>query len=293
MDEFTVILKARKFVKDAGIISVPVDIEKYAAAANARIKVSNDLGDEESGQTFPLGGRHIITVNGNHREERQRFTVLHEIAHIVLDLPSQHHGQNLTTSDLVSYRRRPTEEILCDVFAAECLLPYDQFKKDVEDMDVSLDEVKELASRYKASVTSTGSRFAVNSNVPCAFVLMEQGQVRYVSMSKFLRELKGWIEFGIPVPKGSVADRISNGSSPNQDYDEIPTDIWFTNGVRGFDLLAEESMSLREWDQCLSLIWLDDSLKPVRNDRDEHEEEEPLLRELDGTLPWPSKSKRR
>ncbi|MCU7936846.1 MAG: ImmA/IrrE family metallo-endopeptidase [Candidatus Thiodiazotropha sp. (ex Dulcina madagascariensis)] len=294
MDEFSVILKARQFIRDAGISSIPVDIEKYATAAKAKIKVSFDLDEQESGQTFPLAGKHIITTNGNHREERQRFTVLHEIAHIVLELPSQHHGTNITTSDLVSYRRRPKEEILCDVFAAECLLPYDQFRRDVENVDVSLDEVKELANRYKASVTSTGSRFAVNCNAPCAFVLMEHGKIRYVSMSKFLRELNGWIDFGIPIPKGSVVDRISKSASAIQDYDEIPVDVWFTNGVKGYDLLTEEAMTLREWEQCLSLIWFDDDLSPTEQSRNQYQDvDAPLLEELDGVLPWPSKSRRK
>lgn len=294
MDEFTVILKARQFVRDAGINSIPVDMERYAAASKAAIKVSYNLHDAESGQTFPLSGRHIITVNGNHREERQRFTVLHEIAHIILELPSQHHGTNISTSDLLSYRSRPKEEILCDVFASECLLPYDQFKIDVESADVSLDEVKELANRYKASVTSTGSRFAVNSSIPCAFVLIEHGKVRYVSMSKHLRELKGWIEFSVPVPKGSVAERISTSASAAQDYYELPTSTWFVNGVKGFDVLAEESMLLREWDQCLSLIWFDDDLRPAwQAGVHQDDDDEPLLEELDGILPWPSRSKRK
>ncbi len=294
MDEFSVTMKARQFVKDAGISSIPVDTEKYAAAAKAKIKVSTDLDDDESGQTFPLADKHIITINGNHLEERQRFTALHEIAHIMLELPSQHHGESITTSDLVSYRRRPKEEILCDVFAAECLLPHEQFKQDVQNVGVSLDEVKKLASRYQASVTSTDSRFAINSNVPCAFVLMEHGKIRYVSMSKFLRERKGWIEFGIPIPRGSVAERVSKSASTLQDYDEIPTEVWFTNGVKGFDLLAEESMPLREWNQCLSLIWFDEELKHTgwtQNCRED--DSEPLLEELDGNLPWPSRSKRK
>ncbi len=294
MDEFAVILKARQFIRDAGISSIPVNIEKYAAAAKAKIKVSSDLDDDESGQTFPLAGKHIITINGNHREERQRFTVLHEIAHIVLELPSQHHGTNITTSDLVSYRRRPKEEILCDVFAAECLLPFDQFRKDVEDVDVSLDELKELANHYLASITSTGSRFAVNCNIPCAFVLMEQGKVRYVSISKYLRERKGWIELGVPAPKGSVAERISRCAFTLQDYDEIPVDVWFTNGVKGFDILAEEAMPLREWDQCLSLIWFDDDLGPTEQSRNQYQDDDnPLLEELDGVLPWPSKRRKK
>ncbi len=294
MDELTVILKARRFVKDAGIDSIPVDIERFASAANATIKVSGDLYDKESGQTFPLGSKNIITVNGNHREERQRFTVLHEIAHIVLDLPSQHHGTNMTTSDLISYRRRPKEEILCDVFAAECLLPYEHFKEDADDLDVSLDAVKELAERYKASVTSTGSRFAVNCNVPCAFVLMEHGKIRYVSRSKFLRELNGWIEFGVVIPKDSVADRLVHGSSKTQDYDEIATDTWFNNGVKNFELLAEEALLLKEWNQCLSLLWFDDSMRRTgKNGYYDIDDGEPLLDELDGVLPWPSKRKRK
>jgi hypothetical protein len=173
-------------------------------------------------------------------------------------------------------------------------LPYSQFKKDVENVDVALDEVKELADRYKASVTSTGSRFAVNCNVPCAFVLMEHGKIRYVSMSKFLRELNGWIEFGIPVPKGSVVDRISKNASTVQDYDELPVDVWFTNGVKGYDLLAEEAMSLREWDQYLSLIWFDDDLRTIQKRQGQYEDGgDPLLEELDGVLPWPSKSRRK
>jgi hypothetical protein len=294
MEEFTVILKARKFAKDAGVNSVPVNIEKLAVAANAKIKVCDDLDDEESGQTFSLGGKNIIAVNGNHREERQRFTVLHEIAHIVLELPSQHHGGSITTSDLISYRRRPKEEVLCDVFAAECLLPYDLFKKDVDGLDVSLDAVKGLAENYKASVTSTGSRFAVNCDAPCAFVLMEKGKIRYVSSSKYLRELKAWIDIGNPVPQGSVAHRLKEDGSNTQDYAEIATDVWFNNGVKNYDFVAEEAMLLREWDQCLSLIWVDEDLKPAGQSRGyAMEDDDPLLEELDGILPWPSKSRRK
>ena len=294
MDEFTVILKARQFIRDAGINSVPVDIDRFASAANAKIKVCDDLDDDESGQTFPFDGKNIIMVNGNHSEERQRFTVLHEIAHIVLELPSQHHGGNLSTPHLISYRQRPKEEILCDVFAAECLLPYHFFKKDVDDVDVSLDAVKELAEQYKASVTSTASRFAVNCDVLCAFVLMERGKIRYVARSKYLRELKGWIDIGIPIPQGSVAHRLTKETSTTHIYDEITTDIWFNNGVKNFTLLAEEAMLIREWDQCLSLIWFDESLEPMGQSRGyDTEDDEPLLHELDGIMPWPSKSRRK
>lgn len=292
MEELSVILKAREFI--AHIDTVPVNIEQLAAKANATLRVSGDLDDDESGQTFSIGGKNFITVNRNHSEERQRFTALHEIAHIVLELPSQHHGTSMTMSDLISYRRRPKEEIMCDVFAAECLLPYKLFSKDIEDMDVSLESVKDLAVKYKASMTATGSRFAVNCDMPCAFVLVEDDKTRYVSSSKFLRERKGWIDIGVPVPRGSVAYRLLHTSSMNSDYDEIGTRIWFNNGVRGFDILIEEAILFREWKQCLSLIWFDDELNPTgASNVQDYDDGEPLLEELDGFLQWQPRRKRK
>lgn len=293
MDEFSVILKARKFIKDAAIDAVPVDLARYAERAGAKIEIRFDLDDDESGQTFMLGKQHVILVNGNHQEERQRFTVLYEIGHIILELPSQHGGDKLTTSALTSYKRRPHEEMLCDVFAAECLLPYDFFKKDVDDTDPSFDAVRKLAARYKASVTSTGSRYAAHSNEPCAFVLMEGGVVRYATCSKPLREMGGWIEFGRPPPKNSVASRAASDPNSTDAYDEVRTDIWFNKPLKNYELLCEEAIPTREWDQCLSLIWLDESLKRTDAERGDVDDEEPLLRELDGILPWPSKSRRR
>ena len=293
MDEFATISRARRFLKEAGSTSVPVDLGCLAAAANAKIKVVHNLRNDESGQTAQLGARHIIVVNGNHRAERQRFTVLHELGHIVLGLPSQHGGPTLRTEKLLGYRGRPEEEMLCDVFAAECLLPYESFGKEVADSDISMEAVKSFAEAYEASLTATGSRFALNANAPCAFVLSEAGRVRYVSRSKYLNELKGWIGFRTPIPRESVAGRLLRDGSKNEDYDEIATDVWFDGGIRNRPLVEEESIVLREWNQCLSLLWFDESLAPVTESTDAGGDEDVLLKELDGALPWPSKSRRR
>ena len=293
MNEYPTILSARQFLQNAGNNSIPVDIERLAAAAKAKIKVAYDLADDESGQTTWFKEKHVIIVNGNHREERQRFTVLHEIAHIVLGLPSQHHGSTIKTDVLLRYGRRPEEEVLCDVFAAECLLPYHTFARQVADTDISLDAVKSLAEEYKASLTTTGSRFALNAIEPCAFVLSEDGRIRYVSRSKYLNELKGWINFNAPVPHGSVAQRLIQGNPKLEDYDEFPTEVWFDRGIRNRPVVVEEAILLREWNQCLSLIWFDESVESFHEQWDEDEYNEPLLQELDGTLPWPSKGRRR
>lgn len=288
MDEFDAVLRARKFIEQVVIESIPVNLSRYLDVAEARYKVRDDLDDDEAGRTTLIAGKHHIFVNGRHSPEKQRFTILHELAHIVLDLPSLHE-QGLNTGTLYRYAKRPKEEILCDVFAAECLLPADLFKKDVEQLPVGFGGVRKLATNYEASLTSTGSRFAFLHDEPCAFVLIEAGKVRYVSSSKQMRERKCWITIGMDIPQGSVARRILDGFSVDGPT-EVDASIWL-EGQKRRGALLEDAFSLGEWDQILSLLWFE-SEEDARM-ADEEEDDEPALRELDGILPWPSKSRRR
>ena len=290
-DEFGVVLQARKFVEEAGIDSIPADLDRYLSmdGVNARCKVDNTLADDEAGQTTVISGRHCIFVNGRHSRERQRFTICHELAHIVLGLPSIHE-QSTGNEALLSYVKRPREEVLCDVFAAECLLPSDFFKSDVDKSLVEFEAIERLATDYEASLTSTGSRFALHCDEPCAFILIQAGQVRYVSRSKPMREWKGWVQFGMPVPPASAAGKLLAGQEVDGPI-EVDADLWLENQTRGGSYLLEDARHLESWDQVLSLIWFEsDEAGPLSTEDDD---EEPLLDELTGELPWPSKSRRR
>ena len=141
------------------------------------------------GWSFTINsGKHYIRVNGKDSDERQNFTACHEIAHIVLGLPSDH-----KELPWWSYAKRSPNEIACDVFAAELLLPYKLFKPLVDKSDISLSAVDGLAQDFVASAMATGSRFAALVRAPCAFVLSEQGKVRYASRSTALRDANAWI----------------------------------------------------------------------------------------------------
>ena len=168
------------------------------------------------------------------------------------------------------------------------------YKKDIDDIALSFDSVREMATRYRASIASTGSRLATYSAEPCAFMLIEEGVIRYASLSKGLREKGGYIEFGVPVPPKSVAARLIRDPSSTDVYDEIPADIWFNKPLRNYELVCEEAMASREFDQCWALVWLDDGLRRASTgNRDTEDDDDPLLTELDGILPWPGKSRRR
>jgi len=292
VDEFSAILKARELVTKAQIDSAPVDIERYLRlpTVNGVLRADHDLPDDQAGSTTVISGRNCIFVNGRHSPQRQRFTVLHEIGHIVLKLPSSHSG-GLKTKELFSYQSKPPAEIVCDVFAAELLLPEPLFRRDVNEEEIGFGAIEKLASisKYDASLTSTGSRFAVLNDEPCAFVLAESVVVRYVSYSLAMRNLKCWIPTKLCIPEGTLTARALTGSK-EQGPIEIEAYRWFENEKKEGRNLLEDVRILEQWNQSLTLLWFEDT---GDEETFEGSDEKPRLAELDGNLPWPSKRKRR
>ena len=75
--------------------------------------------------------------------------------------------------------------------------------------------------------------------------------------------------------------------------EESEPEQWFEEWERD-GALYEDVRHLGSWDQTLTLLWFDDEdLPPPAAARKRWEEEAHGLRELDGELPWPGKSKRR
>jgi hypothetical protein len=202
-------------------------------------------------------------------------------------LPSEHQA-----GPWWSYAKRSPNEILCDVFAAELLLPYKLFKPLVDKSDISLAAVDRLAKDVVASTMATGSRFATLVGAPCAFVLSEQGKVRYASRSTALREANAWVQPRLPMPQGSVSERLRAGGTCDGP-EEKDADVWFSNWEHG-GVLLEDARHLAQRDQTLALIWFEDEEVPAPpQDRYRREEEESGLAELDGVLPWPGRKRRK
>lgn len=299
LDEFSVVLKARQFVDDAGAAGVPVHLESYLKAARATSRELADMAADEAGTCFPMSdGSYRICVNANDSIERRRFTICHEIAHIVLGLKSDHRTQAWTSS-------RPLPERLCDLFAAELLLPAVLFKPAAEAAPIGLASIDALARMFEASVTATGSRYADSVTTPCAFVLSHEGKVVYASRSKAFRDARAIIPRHMELPSASVSalSRAGAGSATG----EIDAADWFDAWERGGTLL-EESRHLRHWDQTLTLLWFQSEEMPLqepprkarrwefegREPPDRRDEDDEFgLKELDGQLRWPGKSRRR
>jgi hypothetical protein len=282
MDEFSVTMAARKFVQLENPSEIPAPVEAYVKRAGAVLKIDMHLGPDEPGWSFEHKSKKYICVNGNDSPERQRFTICHELAHIRLGLPSDHKGVVSKTY------AKPLPEILCDVYAAELLLPYNLFKPLADKADIGFGAVDNLATRFVSSTMATGSRFAAVLKAPCAFVISESGKVRYAARSAALRGANAWITPRIEIPQRSISAKIRGGAQADGP-EEIDADEWFQDWERGGTLL-EEARYLERWDQTLTLLWFEDeevpALKRKTWDEASKNEDEELLKELDGILRW-------
>ena len=289
MTEFEAEQKARRFVRDAGISSVPVDLGLYVAKVAG--KVSLDVLDPgEAGYTMVTSAGPLITINESDRATRRRFTLCHEIGHLVLGLPSEHgHGPDW------SYAKRPPNEVCCDVFAAELLLPIEFFTPLARALAPDFDAVDDLRVKFFASREATASRLAATSRLACGYVLSEGGKVRHMVRSPALRDARGWVPTGTPLPVGSAAAALRDGNSRSGSA-TYSGDIWFENW-RDVEL-SESSVFIPEYDQTLTLLHctdqdeLDALPRASIPEREDDDNDDALLKPLDGYPGWAGSGRR-
>ena len=289
MDEIDVQQKARAFIASVDTSNIRTDLSAYVQAANAKLRTEK-LGAGEAGFTVTKpNGQHVITVNTQESEERRRFTICHEIAHLILNLPSQH--QEIPSW---SFAKRDLNEVLCDNFAAELLMPNRMWAEKLPNEEPSVAVIEHMAAEFRTSFPAAASRFANLADIPCAFVTMERGLVRYAVRSTSLRRAGAWIPPKSPVPAESVAYRLRAAGKSSVETDEIAQDVWFENWDKGLDLW-ELSRHYARFDTTISLLWFTEEDLPMTevNRFGVREVDNGALSELTGELPWPGKSKHR
>jgi len=105
---------------------LPVDIE--AIAGEYATVAKRPLDRDVSAVLAPLeGGKWLILVNEEHVEVRQRFSIAHELGHLLLHAYTAPHADRaFRFRDARSSEGSALEEIQANRFAAELLMPADQ-----------------------------------------------------------------------------------------------------------------------------------------------------------------------
>lgn len=148
--------KATDLLRRANVTSVPVPVEDLAAVMGARIRYEAFDGEMSGMVLRSPDGSAVIGINARHSQLRRRFSVAHEIGHLVLHEDEALHVDAWTPfayrTDKSSQGTDP-REIEANQFAAELLMPEQQIKRDVSDLaDLEAEDVVDrMADKYQVS----------------------------------------------------------------------------------------------------------------------------------------------
>lgn len=161
------------YAKSLGWKGPPFCPKEFASIFGIRCKeVAHAIGGDGRILVYP-DGKPVIEYLAGRMPERQRFTIFHEFAHTLFPdycaLVPHHHAPESQLSD-----EEKEFEFLCDVGAAEMLLPLDEFTHDLAGQPVACFEaIHTLRQRYVASIDATIYRAVeVETRVPCAAVFL-------------------------------------------------------------------------------------------------------------------------
>lgn len=155
---------ARSVLKEHGITSAPVPVDRIARQLGVRVQFA-PLDNDLSGMAHIRDGIVVVGVNSLHAPNRQRFTLAHELGHVILHRPileSAVHVDRVLLRDRNSSTGTDQQEIEANAFASELLMPTDILETMLGGRQVILDddeEIAALAKKFRVSESAMRFRF--------------------------------------------------------------------------------------------------------------------------------------
>jgi Zn-dependent peptidase ImmA (M78 family) len=150
--------RAKELLRRGRVKRAPVPIEKLAALLGATIKYEPFAGELYGMVHRNTDGSATIGVNSVDRATRQRFTIAHELGHLLLHETEELH---IDEESPIGFRNHASgmavdeREIEANQFAAELLMPAHMISEDVQELiekAIGVDEaIGRLASKYNVS----------------------------------------------------------------------------------------------------------------------------------------------
>lgn len=245
------IYKPLQLLEELGITEPhEIDLEAIAAFVGATIIVEPLQGTEA--RLVGTGDKAIITVNSNSSEQRQRFSIGHELGHWMHDRGRAKFecGERVQAANY--YGTDP--ESLANAYATELLLPAFMFRPRLAKQNPTLDTVRELSSIFRTSITATASRVVELGAWPSMLVCSA-------------RDRRVWFKASAEVPRKLwphpqlTDDTLAYGllRDPNtlEATDEVDADAWIDHPNAGDYAIVEGSVKVTP-DLALSLLWWKD-----------------------------------
>jgi Zn-dependent peptidase ImmA (M78 family) len=214
---------ARTLLADAGVRG-PRDIHPELLAARRGAMVCYGPMRTAAGALVRAGDHAVIWVDERDRHDaRGRFTVLHELGHLLLHGDVDHFRQCVEGAPWRDGRRRYIERE-ANHFAAETAMPEDHARPLCAAARPTLDDVERLMATFRTSLQASAIRYVELATAPCAFVFSDDG--RHVSWAPESAAFPGAIENDFRLHPKSLAAQVASARGGEMGPREVPGVAW-------------------------------------------------------------------
>lgn len=207
-----------------------------------------------------------IFYNGQSRRERQRFTVAHELGHLVL----HRHQQGSFNCDKESIHAGPVGqgplEREANDFASSLLMPGDVLHDHLSGRWIDLHLLSSLATRLEVSFEALCIRFIQTTNQRAILLRWDGGMLNYERRSQSAVDSRALIR-RTAEPQEPLPGTVAAESGVEQEWRGVvvPASLWCADELPHM-MLRELKHSYAERDRVLTLLLLDAAVPPVLRD---------------------------
>jgi len=232
-------------------------VESIAAYLGAPIRFA--YLDSCDGRMVRIGDSALITVSQSiDSVGQQRFVIAHELGHVLLH-PHIRQLDEVDASQTRNFNHNQSpEELEANYFAAELLMPKCFMEPDVRGKEPSWDLIRELAKRYRTTLTSTAIQFVHYTKEPVFFVTTVNGDRKWFTPSDAARDF--WLTETTRVHFYTCAHELKKEGKRNS-RGNVPAGAW----LKGFDLngketITEDATTPSNGDFTMSLLWINEEI---------------------------------
>jgi hypothetical protein len=234
-------------------VEAPEDIDVEAIAYYCGATVVTERLHGSVARIIGMGDRAFITVDGESRRPRQRFSIAHELGHWMIDRGKL---SNFVCSEknFISDWSGDNPERRANRFAVDLLMPRNLFEPAAKRREITFATVRGLCEQFQTSLTATAIRLVECGSFPSILVCSNSNGIKWKIRD---RDVPGEIQLLDAPGAHTNASELLAGLQPNRNPVEVEASDWFTHRRSKYYRIHEDTVRLSE-DTVLSLLWWKD-----------------------------------
>jgi hypothetical protein len=194
--------QAQALIIESGLNEPPYYPSSYAQLRYVKDIVYKPM--EVEGRLLPCIGGFTIELRYDRSPERKNFTCAHELGHTFFYEAVPSIKYRMLTSSQPHHDKE--EEMLCNIAAAELLMPTSTFPKIVRNYCVSPESLQEIAQLFETSIAATTVRI-LSLNIWDAELILWQNKGEELAATWYAKPNTGLIHY----PSGRIYNYSSSG----------------------------------------------------------------------------------